>query len=168
MDSNGRPDKVVADEAWAIYKQRNDSVIVDLFMGQLKSTIECPEPTCKKVSVTFDPFMYLSVPLPMATGQFRLSIYLCLIACSSLSHTARVMSDRTIVMSVYRADGSPALKYGVRVSKEGYSVEIRKALAAMFHTPYNAWILCDIDTGRTKVYRVLVRFHPFVFFCVST
>ncbi|GFO28835.1 ubiquitin carboxyl-terminal hydrolase 19, partial [Plakobranchus ocellatus] len=62
IDSDGRPDKVVADEAWAQYKLRNDSVVVDLFQGQLKSKLVCPR--CGKVSITFDPFLYMSVPLP--------------------------------------------------------------------------------------------------------
>lgn len=34
-------------ECWDGYKKRNDSVIVDLFQGQLKSTLVCPE--CHKV-----------------------------------------------------------------------------------------------------------------------
>ena len=53
----------VAKEAWVNYKKRNDSVIVDIFHGLLKSTLVCPE--CNKVSVTFDPFCYLSLPLPI-------------------------------------------------------------------------------------------------------
>lgn len=35
-------------ECWEGYKKRNDSVIVDLFQGQLQSTLVCPE--CHKVS----------------------------------------------------------------------------------------------------------------------
>ncbi|KAJ2390312.1 hypothetical protein GGI23_005649, partial [Coemansia sp. RSA 2559] len=62
-DANGRPDTEVADERWGIYKQRDDSVIVDLFQGQYRSTLVCPE--CEHVSVTFDPFMYLTLPLPV-------------------------------------------------------------------------------------------------------
>lgn len=38
-----------AKECWDGYKQRNDSAIVDLFQGQLKSTLVCPD--CKKVSL---------------------------------------------------------------------------------------------------------------------
>lgn len=53
----------VAKEAWNNYRKRNDSVIVDTFHGLLKSTLVCPE--CAKVSVTFDPFCYLSLPLPI-------------------------------------------------------------------------------------------------------
>ncbi|XP_069499390.1 ubiquitin carboxyl-terminal hydrolase 19 isoform X2 [Ambystoma mexicanum] len=62
VDSDGRPDKVVADEAWHRHKMRNDSFVVDLFQGQYKSKLVCP--VCSKVSITFDPFLYLPVPLP--------------------------------------------------------------------------------------------------------
>lgn len=51
-----------AKRQWEIYKMRNDSVIVDLFQGQYRSTLVCPE--CSKVSIKFDPFMYLTLPLP--------------------------------------------------------------------------------------------------------
>ncbi|XP_050377387.1 ubiquitin carboxyl-terminal hydrolase 9-like [Argentina anserina] len=61
-DSDGRPDEEVADECWKNHKARNDSLIVDVCQGQYKSTLVCP--VCEKVSITFDPFMYLSVPLP--------------------------------------------------------------------------------------------------------
>ncbi|KAJ9597759.1 hypothetical protein L9F63_011367 [Diploptera punctata] len=62
QDSSGRPDKEIASEAWENYRKRNDSVIVDFFHGLLKSTVVCPD--CDKVSITFDPFCYLSLPLP--------------------------------------------------------------------------------------------------------
>ncbi|KAF8745494.1 hypothetical protein AX14_008914 [Amanita brunnescens Koide BX004] len=53
----------LANKSWEGYKRRNDSVIVDLFQGQYQSTLVCPE--CKKISITFDPFMYLTLPLPV-------------------------------------------------------------------------------------------------------
>ncbi|CAI8045180.1 Ubiquitin carboxyl-terminal hydrolase 19 [Geodia barretti] len=56
------PDREVAAESWRLHKKRNDSMIVDLFQGQFKSTLVCQE--CNKESVTFDPFMSLSVPIP--------------------------------------------------------------------------------------------------------
>ncbi|KAJ2336916.1 hypothetical protein GGI00_000556, partial [Coemansia sp. RSA 2681] len=62
-DADGRPDAEVADEQWDIYKRRNDSVVVDLFQGQYRSTLVCP--VCSHTSVTFDPFMYLTLPLPV-------------------------------------------------------------------------------------------------------
>lgn len=55
--------QIVAKEAWTNHRLRNDSIIVDIFHGLFKSTLVCPE--CSKVSVTFDPFCYLTLPLPM-------------------------------------------------------------------------------------------------------
>ncbi|VDM33160.1 unnamed protein product [Hydatigera taeniaeformis] len=60
-DADGRPDNVLAEEAWSNFKKRNDSIIVDLFYGLLKSTVTCPD--CNLISVTFDPFNSLSLPL---------------------------------------------------------------------------------------------------------
>uniref|UniRef100_A0A3P8UPP5 ubiquitinyl hydrolase 1 n=1 Tax=Cynoglossus semilaevis TaxID=244447 RepID=A0A3P8UPP5_CYNSE len=48
VDSDGRLDEVVAEEAWQRHKMRNDSFIVDLFQGQFKSKLVCP--TCSKVT----------------------------------------------------------------------------------------------------------------------
>lgn len=62
-DAEGRPDEVVAKEAWENHRKRNDSIIVDIFHGLFKSTLVCPE--CAKISVTFDPFCYLTLPLPL-------------------------------------------------------------------------------------------------------
>lgn len=53
---------VAADKSWQYYKQRNDSAVVDMFQAQLKSKLECPD--CGYLSITFDPYMYLSLPIP--------------------------------------------------------------------------------------------------------
>jgi hypothetical protein len=42
--------------------RRNQSIMVDLFHGQLKNQLRCL--TCDHVSVTFDPFTFLTLPLP--------------------------------------------------------------------------------------------------------
>jgi ubiquitin carboxyl-terminal hydrolase 8 len=55
-------DEKQAAKAWAQHLKRNSSVIVDLFQGQLKSTLRCAQ--CSYQSVTFDTFMYLSLPIP--------------------------------------------------------------------------------------------------------
>lgn len=53
----------MADEVWDITRKRDDSVIADLFTGMYKSTLKCPE--CGKISITFDPFNNLTLPLPV-------------------------------------------------------------------------------------------------------
>lgn len=71
-----------ANKLWKQYKSFNDSIIIDLFCGQFKSILTCPD--CSKVSnqglrdhsrlvvlsfvlqrsITFDPFLYVPLPIP--------------------------------------------------------------------------------------------------------
>lgn len=53
---------------WLNHLKRENSIIVDLFHGQYKSTIMCPE--CNRISITYDPFMYLGLPIPMNQNKF--------------------------------------------------------------------------------------------------
>ncbi|KAJ3025872.1 ubiquitin carboxyl-terminal hydrolase, partial [Rhizophlyctis rosea] len=61
-DMDDKPDEEIAQTLWDIHSKRNDSVIVDHFQGQYKSRLQCPE--CGKLSITFDPYMFLSLPIP--------------------------------------------------------------------------------------------------------
>ncbi|KRF82148.1 ubiquitin carboxyl-terminal hydrolase Usp2 isoform X4 [Drosophila virilis] len=58
-------DNKKADLTWEWYARHENSLIRDLFVGQLKSTLKCT--TCGNTSVTFDPFWDLSVPLPSSS-----------------------------------------------------------------------------------------------------
>ncbi|DBA81599.1 hypothetical protein WJX77_011258 [Trebouxia sp. C0004] len=74
-DVDGRPDEEVAKEAWQNYRKRNDSTIVDHFQGLYKSTLICPMGDCQYHSIKFDPFMYLSLPLPdRRTRSFEVTV----------------------------------------------------------------------------------------------
>lgn len=57
--------KKLAETTWQLHLQRNDSVITDLFVGLYESTLKCPE--CNNVSITFDPYNDLTLPLPVNT-----------------------------------------------------------------------------------------------------
>ncbi|KAJ6667755.1 hypothetical protein lerEdw1_016076 [Lerista edwardsae] len=118
-DANGRPDSVVAKEAWENHRLRNDSIIVDIFHGLFKSTLVCPK--CSKVSVTFDPFCYLTLPLPLkkdrtmevflvfADPQRRPTQYRVVVPmmgavsdlCDSLSKLSGVPAENMVVTDVY-------------------------------------------------------------------
>ncbi|XP_067683901.1 ubiquitin carboxyl-terminal hydrolase 15-like isoform X1 [Haliotis asinina] len=118
-DDDGRPDAMVAAEAWENYRKRNDSIIVDIFHGLLKSTVKCPE--CSKISVTFDPFCYLSLPLPIKKErqmevfwvplapkakpvQLKLTVPKMGIVgdiCKALSSFVNVPSEKMVVTDVY-------------------------------------------------------------------
>jgi len=57
-------------EAWKRYIRRDDSQLVDLFVGQLKSTLRCSE--CSHESVTFEAFWDLSLGIPARSGDVSL------------------------------------------------------------------------------------------------
>ncbi|XP_023722638.1 ubiquitin carboxyl-terminal hydrolase 2 isoform X2 [Cryptotermes secundus] len=63
-------DQQKALESWKRYLRMDNSKVVDIFVGQLKSTLRCT--ACGHCSVTFDPFWDLSLPIPVRTGQVRL------------------------------------------------------------------------------------------------
>jgi len=52
--------------AWKNYIRVDSSQIVDIFVGQLKSTLTCS--VCSNISVTFDPFWDLSISIPGSPG----------------------------------------------------------------------------------------------------
>ena len=55
---------------WKSHLKREDSIIVKLFHGQFKNRVICNE--CGNVSITYDPFMILSLPIP--SGKCNLMI----------------------------------------------------------------------------------------------
>ena len=46
---------------WETHLKRDNSIIMDLFSGQYKSTLKCP--FCEKISITYDQFSCLELPL---------------------------------------------------------------------------------------------------------
>ena len=57
-----------AQRFWKLNLKRNDSIITDLFSGQFKSTISCPD--CKWISRTYDTFN--SLILPIAKKSYKI------------------------------------------------------------------------------------------------
>ncbi|KAL4647545.1 ubiquitin carboxyl-terminal hydrolase 2-like [Arapaima gigas] len=60
-DLDHLPDDEKGKRMWNRYLEREDSKIVDLFVGQLKSSLTCTE--CGYCSTVFDPFWDLSLPI---------------------------------------------------------------------------------------------------------
>jgi len=58
---------------WQNHLKRENSIIVDMFHGQFKSVITCPE--CERISITFDPFMYLGLPIPSETCKIKFKFF---------------------------------------------------------------------------------------------
>ncbi|XP_063688900.1 ubiquitin carboxyl-terminal hydrolase 2-like isoform X3 [Bolinopsis microptera] len=63
----GYTDLQLAEHRWNGYTSYDNSTIVDIFVGLLKSTLTCS--VCDHKSVTFDPFWDLSLPLPRSKSS---------------------------------------------------------------------------------------------------
>ncbi len=106
-DSDGRPDKELADIWWKNHLLREMSIIVALFTGQYKSLLACK--TCGYESARFEPFDFLQLPL---------------------------QEDELIpvTMIVYPIDSSkPVLRYSVRVNKDGTIYDLLITLCKIIH-----------------------------------
>ncbi|KAG2549747.1 hypothetical protein PVAP13_9KG261500 [Panicum virgatum] len=129
-DADGRPDDEFAEECWNNHKARNDSIIVDKFQGQYKSTLVCP--VCNKISVTFDPFMYLSLPLPSTV-------------------------TRMITVTVFNGTGDALpMPFTVTVQKNGNCRDLTKALADVCCLKSSETLLLA-EVYERRIYRYLTN-----------
>ena len=55
---------------WNFHLKRENSIIVNLFHGQYRNKVICCQ--CEKTSITYDPFMILSLPIP--PGKYYLNV----------------------------------------------------------------------------------------------
>lgn len=122
-DSNGRSDQIVSAESWEATLQRNRSVIVDLFYGQMKSKVACE--TCGTESVRFDPFSLLSLPLPVENYTY----------CEVL---------------VSKLDGSCPIKYGIRLNSECKYWDLKNHLTPMCSVDPKSILLCQLEGSQIK------------------
>ena len=146
-----------ADAAWRQHRARNLSIVVELLQGQLQSTLQCPG--CQKLSVTFDPFMYLSVPVPDRAAA-----------------EAAERAERRFEVTVVRADGSaPPTLYAIEVPAAGTIAHARAALTRAIAAssssgssrnlalaPSSLGPLVFADVYKSRVYKVLADSTPLV------
>ncbi|XP_052255497.1 titin homolog isoform X2 [Dreissena polymorpha] len=65
QSNEGHTEESSAKIPWRDHTLHNDSILVDLFQGQIKKTITCR--TCNEQIVDFETFMYLFLPIPNTT-----------------------------------------------------------------------------------------------------
>ena len=69
---NNETDEEASQRWWNYYKSRENSIIVDLFQGQYKSTIKCLK--CGKTSTSYDTYMSLGLPIPTQKTQIQIKL----------------------------------------------------------------------------------------------
>ncbi|XP_039612679.1 ubiquitin carboxyl-terminal hydrolase 32 isoform X1 [Polypterus senegalus] len=124
-DSDGRPDWEVAAEAWENHLRRNKSIVVDLFHGQLKSQVKCK--TCGHISARFDPFNFLSLPLPM----------------DSYMH---------LEITVIQLDGSTPVQYGLRLNMDEKYIGLKRQLSELCSLKPEQILLAEVHGSNIKNY----------------
>ncbi|XP_078535929.1 ubiquitin carboxyl-terminal hydrolase 32 isoform X2 [Lissotriton helveticus] len=122
-DSDGRPDWEVAAEAWDNHLRRNKSIVVDLFHGQLRSQVKCK--TCGHISVRFDPFNFLSLPLPM----------------DSYMH---------LEITVIKLDGTTPIRYGLRLNMDEKYTGLKKQLSDLCGLKPEQILLAEVHGSNIK------------------
>ena len=70
---NGESDEEASERWWKYHRLRENSIISDLFYGQFKSKIVCFD--CNNISITYDPFMCLSLSLPISPMKINLKFF---------------------------------------------------------------------------------------------
>ncbi|XP_029922216.1 ubiquitin carboxyl-terminal hydrolase 32 isoform X5 [Myripristis murdjan] len=122
-DSDGRPDWEVASEAWENHLRRNRSIVVDLFHGQLKSQVKCK--TCGHISARFDPFNFLSLPLPMDSSMH-------------------------LEITVIKLDGSTPVRFGLRLNMDEKYTGLKKQLSELCSLKPEQILLAEVHTSNIK------------------
>nr|XP_054392023.1 ubiquitin carboxyl-terminal hydrolase 6 [Pongo abelii] len=122
-DSDGRPDWEVAAEAWDNHLRRNRSIVVDLFHGQLRSQVKCK--TCGHISVQFDPFNFLSLPLPMG-------------------------SYMNLEITVIKLDGTTPVRYGLRLNMDEKYTGLKKQLRDLCGLNSEQILLAEVHDSNIK------------------
>ena len=79
-----------ANRFWNLHLRRNDSIITDLFSGQYKNIIECPD--CHWKSITYVPFNTLILPIPNKPSIVKKNITFFFIPKYSMRSTVKIMA----------------------------------------------------------------------------
>lgn len=133
-DEDNLPDEEKAARQWERYRASNRSLIVDVFEGQLRSQITCCQ--CGASSTKFEPFRYLSVPIPS-------------------NHVDRA-TLRVVFFPVpfSRGEERPQLqRFSVCVPKSSTVQKVEWALSRLLPVPMTVVLLAEVY--RSRIHRYL-------------
>lgn len=134
-DSHGANMAVAGAEAWECHLQRNDSLVMDTFYGQFKSTCVCPNPNCGRVSVSFDAFNHISLEIPqMQKSTIWIPIMVFYNPTAAQSKNNKILNNSPHVM-----------RYAVCVRTGSTIADLRQALSQLCGVPTTHLVLCVVS-----------------------
>lgn len=113
----GLSENELARRYWENHRLRNNSIITDLMHGQYRSEVECP--SCNKISLAFDPFLMISLPIPESFLKCAEFIYI---------------------------NGREAIKAKAVVEKGSRVRGIVESACRVFNLRYNEVVAAEIDS----------------------
>ena len=142
-------DVIAADRAWEERMAREDSEVSGYFLGQIKSRLQCPNDgehdddmdteeervgeegvsrrlrrrRCGRVSTTFDPCMYLSLPIPGGTDRVMRVTYVLLPTPPTTVSPSSTSVGGTI--------GGRAFEFSVKMNKNATIGALRSRIVEM-------------------------------------
>ena len=117
--TDGQNMAVAGARAWEAHCRRNDSLVLDTFYGQFKSTCVCPQ--CKRVSVSFDAFNHVSLEIPQAKNAIM-----------------------PVCVLVFTAKKSKPAWYGVEIRRNSPIVDLKDALGQLAGIDPERLVVCEI------------------------
>lgn len=122
-EENAAAIKELAAKCWEAHKLRNNSVIVDLFVALYKSTLVCPR--CGNISITFDPYNDLTLPLPIT---------------KKWTHKIKILPDV----------GIPRI-LEVQLNKNDTYMDLKKFVSKYMNVPMDDWI--GVELFKNAIYK---------------
>jgi len=122
---------VAAADAWDSHCKRNQSIVMDTFYGQFKSTCVCPN--CKKISVSFDAFNHVSLEIPQLSS----------------------LGKRIVPIILFRANlpSEQPMRYGISVPKHATLGDVKLQLSSLSQIPTSKLAICDIY--QSSIYEII-------------
>ena len=123
--TDGQNMAIAGAEAWDAHRRRNDSLVMDTFYGQFKSTCVCPK--CDRLSVSFDAFNHVSLEIPQTQNM------------------AMTLPILLFQRNFAKMDAKRPLRCAVTVPRNSLVGDLRRELAELGRVPEDELKICDVD-----------------------
>ena len=152
LDDDGKAsDSEMADESWRRFKLREDSMIVDLFQGQFRSHLTCPETGCGYESRRFDPFTAVACPLPKPEKKKKrkkIRFYSCAAIAGGVAESEECSSE-----SKTNSSDSPPPCFTMVVECAFQGAAVAAEFSSVTGIPKERILV--VESFHSKIYRVI-------------
>ena len=142
--TDGQNMAVAGARAWDAHRRRNDSLVLDTFYGQFKSTCVCPK--CNRVSVSFDAFNHVSLEIPQEKNAI---VPISILVFPAATETSSAPTP---------------VRYGVHIRRAERVADLKQALSELCGIPVQHLALAEIfENNICQVYndkKSVADIHP--------